>query len=200
MAYATGCLLTVAGLAAGNGRVEIDHRQQFAHAGVGVGGTPAERVPAQRLPIRPAPLAPDDRHVELAGIEPAADVLRHPEADLDHGLRRQAGPDDPHEVFQPHAGRMVAGPEREPYRGRVREAGGIVMRGEQRSRLGKEHGALGGQPDEPRRPLQQLAADRSLQRAEPLADHGLHGARRLRRAGEVAEVDDKDEEPDGLEI
>jgi hypothetical protein len=74
------------------------------------------------------------------------------------------------------------------------------MGGEKVARGVEEGGALRGQADEPRRPLDEPVSDALFEALQLHADRGLGDALCLRRSGEALEIGDGHEGPDGFDI
>ena len=126
-------------------------------------------------------------------------MLRHAEAQLDRASDRQRRADVANDMLQPRPKRMIARAHGEPHPRLAVEPRRLVVRRHQRLRLGEERHPRGRRADEAGRALEQLAAECGFQRLDAGADHGLHRARRLGGAREVAELDGEDEQPDGSE-
>jgi hypothetical protein len=121
------------------------------------------------------------------------DVLRQAHTDLNHRATRETRAHLPQDLLDTQPQGVIARSDGEADCRRVREAYRVVVHRQQRPRPNQKGGAVHSRTDEARCAFQQLSAERSFQRFQPLADYGLHGPGRLGRAREVAELDCKHE-------
>ena len=106
----------------------------------------------------------------------------------------------PQQAGQIVADHVVADADREAaLLGRER-ADRRLMRGDQIARGGQEDVAVGREPHEARRAVDQAAAELLLEPLDLQADRRLRRVHRLGGAGEALEVGDQDEGLDGFEV
>ena len=118
----------------------------------------------------------------------------------DHGVVRQRSPQPPQHLLETGAEGMVAEADGDGRRGGVIRRDGPIMGREERSRPRQKQLPRFGRSHQAGRPVEKLAAERSLERLYALADGRLHRPGRFRCPGQVAEFDGENEQADRFQI